>query len=255
MEDTLPRKLFLLGGYDLEMLTIKEMLEGRDDCVVADRYLRWDNALLSAYENELVDYCDNEIYGVELGEDIPVPINYHRIDHHNDWYGKLSALEQVSMLLDVELNRYQQLVAANDRGYISAMEEMGATEEEIADIRKKDRMAQGVSEADESLAEQSIKENMLRCGSLLVVKSLTSRFSPICDMLFPYQRLLVYTDAEWMYYGEGKAELVEMFAEEIKVGKVFHGGGDNGYIGAADNASTQREITRIIEIIKQKYEI
>jgi len=46
-------KLFLLGGYDLEMLTIKQLLEGRDGCMVADKRLRWDNAALSAYQQEL----------------------------------------------------------------------------------------------------------------------------------------------------------------------------------------------------------
>ena len=48
MNITQLHKLFLLGGYDLEMLTIKQMLEGREDCVVLDKRLRWNNAKLSA---------------------------------------------------------------------------------------------------------------------------------------------------------------------------------------------------------------
>lgn len=249
-------KLFLLGGYDLEMLTIKQLLEGREGCVVVDKQLRWDNALLSAYQEELQSYADADIYGIELREDITTPGNYHRIDHHNDWNDRPSALEQIADVLGVILNRDQQLVAANDKGYIPAMIAIHATNEEIADIRRRDRSAQGVTVEEELLAEQSVTDNLSRYGSLLVVKSLTSRFSPICDRLFPYQQLIIYTDdAEWMFYGDGKAELVSVFAEDIKKKKVFHGGGENGYIGAVNNAFTQREITQIIEIIKQKYEI
>ena len=148
MEDTESHKIFLLGGYDLEMLTIKRMLMDRRDCVVIDKHLRWDNALLSAYKNELEDYDDSPIYGIELKEDILVPSNYIRIDHHNDLNCNTSALEQVAEILGVELSRYQQLVAANDKGYIPAMEAMGATETEIENIRMTDRVSQGIGPDD-----------------------------------------------------------------------------------------------------------
>ena len=237
------------------MLTIKQMLESQDGCVVVDKHLRWDNAKLSAYQEELGIYSTYDIYGIELQEDIPAPINYHRIDHHNDYHQRPATILQVAEILGITPNRHQLLVAANDAGYIPAMQAMNASEEEIAGIRKQDRAAQGVTKEEELLAEQSVNNNLSRYGNLLVVKSLTSRFSPICDRLFPYQQLIIYTDAEWMFYGDGKAELVSVFAEDIKKKKVFHGGGENGYIGAVNNAFTQREIAQIIEIIKQKYEI
>jgi hypothetical protein len=248
-----PLKLFLLGGYDLEMLTIKEILEGRKDCEVADRNLQWDNAQLSVYQKDLQHYAGDDIYGLELREDMPTPENYHRIDHHNDWNGEMSALEQIAELLGIKLSRYQQLVAANDRGYIPAMKALSATEEEIADIRRRDREAQGVCEADELLAEQSVANHLSRYGSLLVVYSLTSHFSPICDRLFPYRRLLIYSDTKWVYYGEGKAELVAMFAEDIKQKRVYHGGGDNGYIGVVNKVYTTDEIILFVKQIKEKY--
>ena len=109
-------KLFLLGGYDLEMMTIKQMLEEQGDCIVADRHLKWDNAILSAYQQDMVDHANYDIYGIELREDIPAPSGYHRIDHHNDWNEKTSSLEQVAKLLEVNLNRHQQLVAADRKG-------------------------------------------------------------------------------------------------------------------------------------------
>ena len=254
MDITHLQKLFLLGGYDLEMMTIKQMLEGRKDCVVLDKHLRWNNAKLSAYREDLHLYQEYDVFGIELQEDIPLPHNYYRIDHHNDWAHKPSALEQVASVIGVKLNRDQQLIAANDRGYIPAMQAIEATEEEIADIRKRDRKAQGVTESDETLAEQSLAQNLSRYGSLIVVKSLTSRFSPICDRLFPYQRLIIYTNSEWMYYGEGKAELVKQLAGDIEQKKIYHGGGDCGYIGTPQNAYSEEQIHQFVEQVIKEYE-
>lgn len=253
MSITLSHKTFLLGGYDLEMLTIKQMLEDRKDCVVIDKHLRWDNARLSVYQNELRQYPHNNIYGIELQEDIVPPANYHRIDHHNDWDGKPSVLEQVSELLGVPLSRDLQLVAANDKGYIPAMKAMGATDDEISDIRQRDRAAQGVTAEEEIMAELSVNNNLSRFGNLFVVKSVTSRFSPICDRLFPYDRLLIYTDYEWAYYGEGKAMLVKRFANDVAQRKVFHGGGKNGFIGSVRNVFSKAEIEQIVEQMIKEY--
>jgi len=254
MNITVPKKLFLLGGHDLEMLTIKQLLERGDDCVVLDRHLRWDTAHLSAYQDCLSQYSDYNIFGIELQEDIPTPKNYHRIDHHNDYATKPSALEQVAAAVGVPLNREQMLIAANDKGYIPAMIAAGATKEEIASIRRRDREAQGVSEADEKLAEESIAKQLRRFGSLTVVKSMTSRFSPICDSLFPYRSLLIYTDAEWMFYGAGKAGLTQRYADEIHAGRMFHGGGDKGYIGAVQYIYSQEQIEQFVKHIIGQYE-
>lgn len=248
------RKLFLLGGYDLEMQTIRQMLEGRIDCIVLDKHLGWGNARLSAYEEDLPLYLGRDIYGIELAEDMPVPEQYHCIDHHNGRNDKPSALEQVADVLGVSLNRHQQLVAANDKGYIPAMQALFATDEEIADIRRRDRKAQGVSEADERMAELSVKDHFSRHGSLWVVKSLTPHFSPICDRIYPYQRLLIYTESEWVFYGEGKAELVDLLGEDIKQKKIYHGGGDKGYVGCVKGGYDEKRIQMFVEQIINKYE-
>ena len=253
MDKTQSDKLFLLGGYDLEMMTIKQMLEERKDCVVFDKHLKWSNAFLSAYQDVIQGLQGVDIYGIELQEDIPVPMHYHRIDHHNDMSSKPSSLEQVAAVLGIALSRHQQLVAANDSGYIPGMKAMGASKEEIDDIRRRDREVQGVSEAEERLAEQSIAKHLERHGELLIVKSLTTHFSPICDRLFPYKHLLVYTYDEWMFYGEGKNELTNLFADEIQQKKVFHGGGKNGFIGCVKQSFRHDEISNIVEDIKNKY--
>ena len=86
------------------------------------------------------------------------------------------------------------------------------------------------------------------------MKSLTPKFSPICDRLYPYQNLLIYTDSEWMFYGEGKLELVEQLAEDIHNGNVFHGGTENGYIGCVNNTYSQEEIEQFVNQIKERYD-
>lgn len=253
MNDTQSFLVFLLGGYDLEMLTIKQMLEERDNCVIVDKHLQWDNAFLSAYKNELSQYADQEVYAIELHDDVPIPVNCHIIDHHGQREDNSTALEQVAELLGVTLNRYQQLVAANDRGYIPAMIAMSATQEEIDIIRKNDRQAQGVGQDDELKAEQSIATNMSKSGKLTIVHSMTRRFSCISDRLFPYHSLLIYDDSSWSFYGEGKTQLVAQLRKEIIQNKVYYGGGENGFIGCARNAYSHDEIFHFVEQIKNGY--
>lgn len=257
-DTTEPDKVFLLGGHDLEMMTIKDLLAQQSDCLTVDRDLAWDNASLSKYKDIFAEYPMADIYGVELQEDMEIPeadrLRYHRVDHHNDYAHMPSSLEQVAAIVGVELNRYQRLIAANDSGYIPDMKALMATDEEISDIRRLDRAAQGVTEKDEKLAEESIAQFLQKGTLLWVVKSLTSKFSAICDRLYPYTRLLVYTDSEWMYYGAGKVELVQQLAGEIEQKKVFHSGGQNGYVGAVKEAFSPQEIREFVTLIKQKYE-
>lgn len=249
-----PGKVFLMGGHDLEMETIKEMAGQQPDCKVFDLGLAWDNAKLSLYRDVIGWYSKSEIYAVELLEDMDPPVRYHRIDHHNDMNGRPSSLEQVATLLGVELDRFQKLVAANDSGYIPAMKALGATDEEISEIRLRDRAAQGVTEEDERLAEKSLQDGMWRSDNIVVVKSQTSKFSTICDRVYPYNRLLIYTTSEWMFYGDGKSELVNRFAEDIRQKKIFHGGGERGYMGSVKGAYNQEEIEQFVNQIKERYD-
>lgn len=254
MNNTQSTLVFLLGGYDLEMLTIKQLLEERDNCVVIDKHLKWDNAVLSAYREELLQYATYPIYGVELVDDIPIPDNCQIIDHHNQKEDSDCALEQVAKILGVTLNRYQQLIAANDKGYIPAMLNMSATQEEIAMIRRNDRHAQGISLEDEMLAEQSITNNLSKHGILTVVYSLTPCFSCICDRLYPYQCLLIYNEDSWTFYGEGKTELVNLLEEDVAQKKLYYGGRKNGFVGSVNNVYSPKEISHFVEQVKKRYE-
>lgn len=243
---------FLLGGADLEMQTIRSILVS-ENIPYADYGLRWDNAFLSRYQKELDEHSDTWIYGVELQEDIPLPSNYKAIDHHNQNTGLPSALEQVVNLLQLPMTRYWELVAANDKAYIPGMMEKGASEEEITTIRLADRKAQGVSEEEEELAVKAISENRKEVNGLTVIYANSSRFSPICDRLFPYKRLLIYTDSEWMYYGEGAVLVRNLFQSEYRNGGLFYGGGLEGYVGIKQHFYGKEEVLKMItQIINLK---
>lgn len=249
------KRIFLLGGSDLEMTTIKNLLVNAGE-QFETHDLRWDNAKLSSYEKTLEEYGnspDYQIYGIELNEDIPHPDNYVRIDHHNDFANKPSSLEQIATLLGLEMDRHMQLVAANDSRYIPGMIKLGASREEIDDIRRADRAAQGVSEGDESLAEKSMESCEGDIYDLYVVKSLTSKFSTICDRMYPYRRLLIYNDDVAEFYGEGVNDLTSLFKSELDAKKMYHGGGDSGYLGTVSGAYSKEEIAGIVDKIRTHF--
>lgn len=250
------KRIFLLGGNDLEMTTIKNLLVNAGE-QFETHDLRWDNAKLSCYEKTLEEYGnspDYQIYGIELNEDIPHPDNYVRIDHHNDFANKPSSLEQVATLLGLAMDRHMQLVAANDSRYIPGMIKLGASREEIDDIRRADRAAQGVSEDDnERLAEESLKSCKGEASNLYVVKSLTSKFSTICDRMYPYRRLLIYNDDVAEFYGEGVNDLTSLFKSELDAKKMYHGGGDSGYLGTVSGAYSKEEIAGVVDKIRTHF--
>lgn len=234
--------VFLLGGHDLEMFEIEKILKS-EGIQYFDEKLEWNNALLSQYTKKL--NTQDFFVGVELVTDTETPEHYLLIDHHNEHSSKPSSIEQVAKLLDIELTRDQQLVAANDRGYIPAMLEMGATPEVVADIRKRDKVAQGVTDEDERLAEQSIQENLIVEKGITIIKSLTSRFATITDRLFPYSQLLIYTDHELTCYGEGVSALITSFEKLVKQQKAYSGGGEKGFFGVGLNSSPTSELMKI----------
>lgn len=247
-----PNLYFLLGGRDLEMKTISELLMDKG-IPFSDHSLQWHNAFLGSYTKELERYGDQPswvIYGIELQEDVLPPFNYVCIDHHTQHAGKPTSLEQVATLLHHQLTRHQRLIAANDVSYIPGMYQAGATDEEVMQIRYEDRRMQGVTSEEESLALRSIQENKTQCGDMIIVCSCTSRFSPICDRLYPYKKLLIYTDEELTYYGDGVTSLIELFQPYIQKKQVYYGGGEQGFLGTARGAFTKQTILQLVNQIK-----
>ncbi len=225
--------VFFLGGHDLEMIEIRNIL---DSLRIAyfDKNLKW-GAKLSDYEKEITQIDSLlTIVGVELIADMIKPSNYISIDHHNELSYLPSSIEQVAKFFGgVELNRHQQLVAANDAGYIPAMKKLRATKDEIEKIRKLDRKAQGVTEKDEQLAIDSINNSLETFGNVTIVKSMTPFFSPITDRLYPNKNLIVYTDNELTYYGVHTEEIAINFQKLIEQGNAYSGGGHSGFFGLA----------------------
>lgn len=242
--------VFLLGGYDLEMLTIKQLLE-EQNIAFYDAGLEWNNATLSAYQKHFSE--EQVFYGVELKGDCQLPQHYYRIDHHNDYSERPSSLEQVAAILGIELNRWQKLVAINDARYIPGMESFGATKEEIQCIRLADRQAQGVTEEEEREAEASI-EKSIEIDSVRVVQTKNRRFSPITDRLYPCKQLLIYNSEELTYYGENVTCLTNCYAKEIESKTAYYGGGTNGFFGLAKGYYTEEAIKmnveRIVKLVK-----
>jgi hypothetical protein len=204
----------------------------------------------------LSDYRDllggeEHYYAIELELDIETPPHFTSIDHHNDHQNEPSSLERILTLLDVPMNRFYRLVALNDRGYIPAMKAFGASEEEIAKIRHLDRLAQGVSEEEESTADRFVAE--LDGEGLLVIESPIEHFSPIVDRLFG-RELLLYRGTKLTYYGGRVRMLVEKFPELIESGIAYFGG-DDGFFGIGEGKLGSEEFLalkeRIVQLLKK----
>jgi len=243
------KRIFLLGGYDLEMKSIKKLLDRYSQKYI-DHNLSW-GAKLSSYRHDITN--NNYIYiAIELIEDIKSPKNYISIDHHNDMQHKKSSLEQVANMLGVKLTRKEKLIALNDSGYIPAMREYGATSDEIDEIRKKDRKAQGVSKEDEKLAIDSIA-NRKKENGILIIEALTPKFSAIVDRLYG-EDILIYNDNKLNYYGKNVEKVVNKFKDLVDQKKAYYGGGF-GFFGLSEGSFTKEEIihfkNKILKIQKK----
>ena len=214
---------FFLGGHDLEMLTIRQLLVDQMQ-VIHDAGLRW-GAACSAYMNEL-EACfsaGKTAVLIELKDDMKLELasvnSRHRIiDHHGDLAGAdaPTSLEQVFQLLDLpatEWNRNFALVSANDRGHIPAMLRLDppATIEELISVRAADRRAQGITESEEELGrEAALNRQQVLDGQLTVVHLPHDRTATVTDALDQhlggtgYKNLLVICPNNTAFFGNGK---------------------------------------------------
>lgn len=218
----LDRLAFFLGGYDLEMVTIRDWLVARRACVF-DKRLAW-GAKTSAYRDEIPRELARGRIAVlvELEDDLgllngSVAAQCRVVDHHGARAGRdvPTALEQVFALAGgapSEWTRWMTLVAANDRGHLRALREADATVEEMRRVRAADRAAQGVSPDEELTAEQAARQAAtLLDGQLTVVRLPHERTSAAVDALDAllggpgYRNLLVITPRSQSFYGDGRA--------------------------------------------------
>ena len=230
----------------MEMLEIKNLLNAYKASSTSefqidfkDHQLQW-GAGLSSYKNDIPALNAKNIIGIELIEDIPVPLNYICIDHHSEKSDRPSSLEQVADLLKVALDRHQMLVAINDRSYIPGMLEFGATKEEIDEIRYKDRRAQGITENDEKLAETAL-HNAENFGNLIVVFYEGKRFSPITDIV-QIKHLIIWNRKTLTYYGPQTADIKEHYKPLIPKEKFYYGGNPLSFFGLGPDNFSSSEI-------------
>lgn len=264
------KRVFLLGGNDLEMETIRQILKESDDIIIEDNHLAW-GACLSSYKAILDKYPTEEydIYGIELKNDLEsVPANYKEIDHHDNNEHKPSSLEQVCDIVKHKMTREDSLIAANDARYIPGMREMDASADEINDIRTRDRKAQGVTEEEEKQAEMEFSANeaaIKESEFLYSIKTELKHFSPLVDRIFAIKdmpfRLLVYSETEFTLYGCEKdavshvikySELVDEDSENYMIPRnsIYSGGGENGYLGG--KLENTNAIQRLKDICRKR---
>jgi len=236
-------KVFLLGGADLEMQEIKKLLDEKQETYY-DKNLSW-GAKLSDYEDVLND--TDEFIAIELEEDITPPKHYTKIDHHNDLPAYPTSLEQIAKLLDIELSREQQLIAYNDAEHIKGMSKLCATKQEIDDIRKRDRDAQGVTQDDEILAIKSVYD--LKTN---IIYSHTLYFSAVADRVWDkFDNYVIYNDTKAVFYNY-EVKKVIAFLEQNGIEKTdfYSGGGKRGFVGLKDNVLDKQQIEKLLESFK-----
>jgi len=213
--------VFFLGGYDAEMYEIRKILEQCQQAFYV-KHLSW-GAKLSSYENELNSLSKNEIpVFIELELDIKYPQQSIVIDHHDLDSGKKkpSAIEQVAKLLNVKLDRWQKLIAANDVAWIDGLNKAGASENEIRKIRSYDRKCQGISEEAELETQEAIKK-MKVYESLAIVEIPHSHASAVFDRLYnQFVNILVFSPNETNFSGRG--DVIKFLSKKFP--KSWYGG-------------------------------
>ena len=217
---------FFLGGADAEMRRIAEILSANGK-PFADAGLGW-GAHASAYAEEIAAgqdgftpvlvELDNEFHAATEWSPAKHPVDLPQgtvvVDHHGPRSGEPASLLQVLALIGITPTRWDEIVAANDSGFIPAMLTVGATDAEIAQVRAADRSAQGITPEQESEAERAIASAEVT-GRLTVVHLAHSKCATITDRLFGrYDQLIVLSDdGEANLYGDGAlcANLKEKF--------------------------------------------
>ena len=205
--------VIMLGGYDAEMLEIRRVLE-TEGVAFCDKGLGW-GAAASAYQEEIAQAVSEGKTPVlvELARDIELPQGSIEIDHHGDRSSEPASLLQVLSLLGLEPSRQQSLIAANDAGFIPAMLALGATQEEVSEVRLLDRKAQGITSEQELEAERAIA-GAETVNGVTVVRMAHSKCATVTDRLFnpnQEQRLLILSgDGESNFYGDRR------LCEELK---------------------------------------
>ncbi len=252
---------FFLGGHDLEMVTIRQLVEEYSTATIYDKQLHW-GAKTSDYEQEINAALNTGAVPVliELKLDLDLPRDKIRIiDHHGPLAGhdRPTSLEQVFALLELPdhlWTRHLALVAANDRGYIPAMQQLNATTEEIRSIRFQDRQAQGITADEEQTAIEALnKLEYLLDGRLVIAHLPHNKTAALVDRLQPeagdlsIPNILIISPDEINFFGDGK--VVHALAEQYPQGWY---GGDlpvKGFWGKTNKGEPDMSLVHFLKTI------
>jgi len=235
--------VFFLGGSDLEMQAIRRLLEETAPGRFHDKHLGW-GAGAAAYRQEIAHVLSAGLTPVlvELQDDLGLDLGRVVIvDHHAERAGsdKPTSLQQIFALLGLPAERWTRwfaLVAANDRGHIAEMLGLGATPEEIVQVRAADRAAQGISPEEERAGEEAVSyAETLAQGRLTLVRLPHAHTATVTDRFDQalggpgFENLIVLSPEEANFFGSG--ELVAAIDRHFPGG--WYGGAlpQNGFWG------------------------
>lgn len=256
-------KIWIVPNNDLEAKTIIDMLErnGEEYIVTSQAWgASWENLEPEIKEKiEKAKEDGKEILGVELQGNSKGAKNIdHHIYYEDDRSNPKSSIEQVAEILGVELTLDEQFISANDKGYIPAMEKLGAElgipqedlKEIIANIRMRDREMQGVTLEQEAQAQEAVG----RLGEIKEKRKYIqldlphSKTSTVTDRLYgKYENLLITSeDGETNFFGT--TEIIQMLNEKFPGG--WSGGqldqGSGFWGGYADQEAIKNAVQEII---------
>jgi hypothetical protein len=199
-------RIWVVPQNDGEAIEILRLLEAQQETVLITGQ-HW-GATWDALEPEIQRRLDGSpnnvaVYGIELGG--PNRYNAINIDHHKykdeDRSNPLSSLEQIAAILGVSLNRWQRLVAANDKAWIPGLLAEGASADEIEAIREQDRLAQGLDYTARNQAEKDLQSAERRNGKVFArcPRGINAFHS---DLLFDKaEEWLLAGPDSWLYSG------------------------------------------------------
>lgn len=247
-------KIWIIPVNDLEAVEIRNLLQAHGQTVVTSQQrwgARWENleaGVVAQVENLLQEHPNSEVIGVELGG-IP-RWNGRNIDHHRygegDRTNESSSLEQVATELGVGLNRYLQLVAANDKGWIPALQATGAKTGEVDAVRQSDRCAQGVTPDDEAQAVRDLASAEWR-GRKVLVHCPKGSTSAHTDRLYgQFDECLTCGPDKWIYFGPRHHQLHELVHSQSLGNERDWVGGkpESGYAGFVTPSEAAQDVIR-----------
>lgn len=235
------KRVFICPVNDGEAVEIRNLLVDHGEEIIVTHqpwgasWIRLEPEVMSKVEGLLESKPETIIFGIELSGS--ALWKGQNIDHHcykdDDRSNPKSSLEQVAEMLGVQLNRYQTLIAINDKGWIPALEKFGASLDEIKIIRVQDRLAQGVTPDQEAQAVADIAVAEWN-GRKVIVHCPKGSSSAITDRLYgQYDECLTVDELlnKWIYFGPRHKQFYSLTEGGTEYARWFGGGDTSGYSG------------------------